>query len=377
MRYRKADNQSLLRVRDLLGKRVFVYGRGTGFDTLNSFVLNKYSLEILGIIDKQYQYPVIVDSVLHASLRHYVKEGLIRPDDVIIVSIGSRNVFEEVKQELENLTNARIVWAFDVIEYHMSHADPEFLDNVDEFLKTNRTLIKTVRHAFEDEKSRIVFDGVMKYFSGNETSRGFIPSDPLSTQYFPSDFSLPLGNARFINAGAYDGDTVLSMIENLGSLGETTVCFEPDLFNFRRLMANVGKLSLRMKNNVICLPLGLGETCQRLKFRSGSSVNSSIDLTGPEELTVVSIDETLPNFLPTFINMDIEGSEERALRGAIKTIRKSKPDLAICVYHSPHQFLAVPRFLLSLKLGYKFRLRNYTGFPAETVLYATASGFVM
>lgn len=73
--------------------------------------------------------------------------------------------------------------------------------------------------------------------------------------------------------------------------------------------------------------------------------------------------------------MDIEGAEEQALRGAVKTLIKSKPDLAICIYHSPQQFLAVPNFLHTLNLGYKFRFRNYTGFPAETVLYATTMNF--
>lgn len=376
MHYTNPARRKLIRVKDILNRRIFVYGKGTGFDTLRSFVLAKFDIQVVGVIDKRFDKPTVLDSILHGNLSVFTTKGAIGSDDVVIVSIGSQKIFQELKMELMSRTGANVVWALDIWEYHLSHTSPIFLDTLDEFLRTNREIIASTRELYEDEKSRFVFDGVMNFFSTNEITEQAIPRDPLSTQYFPNDFSLPRGNARFINGGAYDGDTLRSMITNLGSLGEKTVCFEPDLVNYGRLTENLSQLPESVKGEVVCLPLGLGENCQRLRFRSGSSVNSAVDLTGSEELTVVSIDQALPNFDPTFINMDIEGSEEQALRGAIRTISKSKPDLAICVYHSLQQFLAIPNFLSALNFGYRFRLRNYTGFPAETVLYATALNFL-
>jgi len=69
--------------------------------------------------------------------------------------------------------------------------------------------------------------------------------------------------------------------------------------------------------------------------------------------------------------MDIEGAEPEALVGAKNMICKYLPDLAICVYHSPNHLWEVPLYLNDLNIGYKFYLRNYTGFSIETVLYAT------
>ena len=69
---------------------------------------------------------------------------------------------------------------------------------------------------------------------------------------------------------------------------------------------------------------------------------------------------------------DIEGAELDALQGATRTIEKASPDLAICVYHAVDQLWRVPLFVKSQQAGYKFVLRNYTGFTAETVLYANA-----
>ena len=73
-----------------------------------------------------------------------------------------------------------------------------------------------------------------------------------------------------------------------------------------------------------------------------------------------------------FIKMDIEGSELSALHGAVETLRRFRPRLAISIYHDIAHFHAIPRFLAALDLGYRFHLAHYTIHAGETVLYATA-----
>jgi hypothetical protein len=60
--------------------------------------------------------------------------------------------------------------------------------------------------------------------------------------------------------------------------------------------------------------------------------------------------------------------------GAIVTIKKFKPKLAISLYHSIDDFITIPNFINSLNLGYKFYLGHYTIYAQETILFAEMEG---
>ena len=70
-----------------------------------------------------------------------------------------------------------------------------------------------------------------------------------------------------------------------------------------------------------------------------------------------------------FIKMDIEGCELKALQGAINTLKKYKPKLAIAAYHKYEDYYEIPKFLNELNIGYKFYFSNYTLGFTDTVIY--------
>jgi FkbM family methyltransferase len=71
-----------------------------------------------------------------------------------------------------------------------------------------------------------------------------------------------------------------------------------------------------------------------------------------------------------FIKMDIEGAEPLALNGAIKTIQKFRPKLAIAIYHGMDDFTNIPNWILDLDLDYEIFIGHYTIHAEETVCFA-------
>ena len=98
-----------------------------------------------------------------------------------------------------------------------------------------------------------------------------------------------------------------------------------------------------------------------------SVVDSEKDATAV--LEVVALDDVIDDSV-TFIKMDIEGSELKALEGAKGLIKKYKPKLAISVYHKPEDIVELPLYIKTLIPEYKLYLRHYSNFYRETILYA-------
>ncbi len=74
----------------------------------------------------------------------------------------------------------------------------------------------------------------------------------------------------------------------------------------------------------------------------------------------------------TFIKMDVEGAEMKALMGAQNIIISKRPKLAICIYHMPPEdFWEIPIYIKSLVPEYKIFIRHYNFDILDTICYAT------
>jgi len=184
-------------------------------------------------------------------------------------------------------------------------------------------------------------------------------------QYFDNEVIKPSEHEVFIDGGSLDGGDSRSFASWCHGNYEHIYAFEPDSANLNRMMATVSKI-----NKFEIYSVGLWNERDVLKFSSGIAENCSISEDGDISIDVDSIDNVLNGRVVTYIKMDIEGSELKALEGAEKTIRKYKPKLAICVYHKPEDIVDIPLKVLELHPNYKFYLRHYSYVNTETVLYA-------
>ena len=150
------------------------------------------------------------------------------------------------------------------------------------------------------------------------------------------------------------------------------ICFEPDEKIFPQLSRCAIEYRRRLSADITCLNVAVSDSIGKRRFSSLGGLGSHLNEEGDVEVKTTDLDSALMGIKPTFISMDIEGEELRALIGSKGILKGSVPDLGIAVYHNPRHLWRIPRFLNELGAGYTFYLRNYTGFVAETVLYAVA-----
>jgi FkbM family methyltransferase len=341
-----------------------VYGGGSGFNTLETFILTKYNIKPYAVVDEKYSEELTKEGVLYLSPKMLqTRKDLLNYS--MIVSIGNKKFREQAIFNLQNMGFHIITHAFDIFEYHLAYSNNNFEVNSKDILLANITRILSAYELLSDKKSRKIFRQLLKfYFSGNIE---VINNDPLIDQYFPRDIEIK-SFSRFINCGSYDGDTIRCLNSKIGRI-EELICIEPDKTNFDKLNKYISENLDLIANKVIIYPCGLSDSEQVIKFNSGSNVNSSIGRGGDSYIQTISLDNVLFNFRPTYINMDIEGSEKEAIQGASKTISNNIVDLAIAIYHRPEDLWTILLKINEIKKDYNFYIRNYTGRPAETVLY--------
>lgn len=84
----------------------------------------------------------------------------------------------------------------------------------------------------------------------------------------------------------------------------------------------------------------------------------------------VPLDGALAGDVPTFIKMDVEGAEAATIRGALTTIRRDRPLLAVAAYHRQADLWRLPLQVDEAVNDYRFFLRQHAAEGFELVLYA-------
>ena len=164
----------------------------------------------------------------------------------------------------------------------------------------------------------------------------------------------------FVDCGAFDGDTVRSFLHHSGGRYNKIFAFEPDPANFQALSTQHG---------IIATQAAVGRTNGTVSFSAEGNESSAA---GKGDLTVecIALDQYLAAETPTFIKMDIEGSEPEALAGAQEIIARHSPTLAISVYHAQEHLWQIPLQIHSYNPRYRFYLRPHVYDVWDLVCYA-------
>jgi FkbM family methyltransferase len=167
-----------------------------------------------------------------------------------------------------------------------------------------------------------------------------------------------------VDGGCYNGLTALRFAKWCGNDDYHVYAWEPSPLNRMRAEKTFRENDI----SATLIPKGLWSEAAVLSFNEDRDA-SAITEAGASSVEVDGIDNLLHDEV-TFIKMDIEGSEYKALLGAKDTIAKYKPKLAICVYHKPEDIWQIPLLIHEINPDYTYWLRHYSYLQSETVLYA-------
>jgi FkbM family methyltransferase len=229
-----------------------------------------------------------------------------------------------------------------------------------------------------DDESRLVLKGLTDYQRGGRM--GSIKRSALANRQYlgttlPEKYSdrWLTQELRWIDVGAFDGDTLrlLQDCRREAFAQDEFICIEPDTINFEKLR----EWTVKNRVKTVSLNVAAGSSDGWLQFESHGLLSSratsdSYQSSNRDNLVPqVRLDTICGSWQPTHIKMDIEGAEMGALEGGITTIIKTRPRLAISLYHRPLDPIQIPNYLSERLSDYSWHIRCYGAHGYDTILY--------
>ncbi len=217
---------------------------------------------------------------------------------------------------------------------------------------------------WSDSASREYYAQLLSYRLTGDAE--LLPVPVSGVPYRPPDLPQPEGPVRFVDGGAFDGDTMRSW-SDAGITLENYWGFEPDPENFKALV-EWWHLHESFAADRSLIRAALGARMGTAQFSAGGGEASSIG-SGGIDVAVCALDATLGAESPNEIKLDIEGAEPDALDGARALIIRARPRLAVCAYHRCDHLWTIAQQIVSMDAGYTLHLRPHAHSGFDAVAY--------
>ena len=337
-------------------KPILIYGMGNGADKIINF------LEENGI---HYSDVFASDGFVRGhSYRGKIvlsySQACEKYDDfIILLSFGTK--LPDVMERIIYLNSIHELYAPDVPVCQGEIFNEAFFD-------AHISELECARDLLSDERSRQVFDNVIRYKLTGKI-KYLISSQDCENDV---DAILPFEKYKiFVDLGAYNGDTI-KKYRNLCPNLEEIYAFEPDFRNFKKLKAycdEIKDIKIHTYNYA-----SWSENIE-LQFSASGNRNSSGAGTVSHQSKMVSIEAKRPDSViqeADFIKYDVEGAEYDAIIGSKRLMEDLQSDLLVSLYHKSEDLYSLPMLIHSINPNYKFYLRRLPYIPAwDLNLYVT------
>ncbi len=243
----------------------------------------------------------------------------------------------------------------------------------EEYVRNNALDLETAYHLWEDDLSRQVFLDLVRFKVSGRLQ--YLRSTQSPKEDALLQIIRPHARERYVDLGAYDGDTIRELLRYTGGAFEQITAFEPDAKNLKKLRDKLSaSLQPHMLPRVQAHNLLAHSAKATLTFAARAGRNSALAKKGEaktKELAADSVDNMLAGCPATLIKLDVEGAEHNALLGCAKTIRQFAPRLIVSAYHRNEDLFDLPLLVKRLNPAYKLYLRRHPYVPAWDInLYA-------
>lgn len=170
-------------------------------------------------------------------------------------------------------------------------------------------------------------------------------------------------NEVFVDCGAHNGSVTKKFVEVTNGKYNKIYAIEADKDNFAALENNLKNIP-----NTTTIKCALGDKNGEEKFYQGFDYASKVNKFGNETVKITTLDSL--NIPATFIKMHLEGGELSSLTGALNTIKKYRPILAVTIYHNPDGVSKIPLYLMSCMQEYRYYMRLDSWGGTGAVFYA-------
>lgn len=331
---------------------IIIYGTGNGADKIID-EMNRRSIFVSGIMASD-------DFVRGKSFRGFevkklsvLEKELIDP--VIIIAFGSQR--PDVIKNILSLSEIHTVLCADVPVYGNEIFDHTYcMEHIGE--------IKQAYSLLADEQSKKVFRSVIEFRLSGELDR---LTSCFTQKDEAFDSILCLGDDEsYLDLGAYRGDTIEEFLAHTNGKYSHITALEPDRKTFLKLRQYAGEMP-----EIQLFNMGIWDSDTDLFFESSLGRGSSITENGKQALSVTCIDTLYSRRRVTYIKMDVEGAEERAINGGRLVIERDRPKLDIALYHRSGDIFRLPLLIHSIQPEYKLYIRQQPHIPAwDLDLYA-------
>ncbi len=325
-----------------------------------------------------------------------------------LIVVASCKYADEIRQQLldhgfppdrvisiSSITNPELLGYYQHCAYYTNN--PQHSLTIKD-LRNNQEVLTAAYNLLADQRSKDLFVGRLSLFTSrldfsqfskyivtyselNEKERESFPFyvSPEDYGYFNNDVVRLQEGETLVDGGSFNGlstATFAKTCERKQLVYKRIYCFEPDSGNFSVLQQNTAHLP-----RVTHIQRGLWSHGTTLTFLSAGegdpaahmevcSTKCTDTCSNKVEVQTISIDEQFLDEDISFIKMDVEGAEIEAIRGAVKTIQRCRPKLAISAYHKHSDIYQLPLLIHSLCPTYKLYLRHYGYTVFDMVLFA-------